>query len=280
MSKTTDRAVRKAKRFARRVISVYRSGLYAYPKNVQCNVCGWTGRGFLSDGWHEGVNCPNCNMSVRHRLLFAAFQNIDELSIEKLIRGKTILHFAPEERIAQDYKRQAGTYITADFLRTDCDLQVDMSDMPEVGNDKFDAVIALDVLEHVPDYQRALEEIHRVLSPGGFAILAVPQKDNLLVTYEDPSIVTEEDRVKHFGQRDHLRIFGEDFPSIIEGKGFVVSVVDESSFSEGVQKRNVLSPPAISNHPLATNHRKAFFCKKASQPSAITKRHATVQSSI
>lgn len=50
-------------------------------------------------------------------------------------------------------------------------------------------VIAFDVLEHVPDYQKALQEVHRVLSPGGYAIFTVPQKDNLLVTFEDPSIV-------------------------------------------------------------------------------------------
>jgi hypothetical protein len=75
--------------------------------------------------------------------------------------------------------------------------------------------------------------------------------------------VHEEDRAKHFGQRDHLRTFGEDFPSVIEGKGFVVSVVDECSFSESVQKRNVLFSPAISNHPFAANHRRAFFVKEA-----------------
>ena len=217
----------------------------------------------MSDGWHERVNCPKCNLGIRHRLLFAAYQSIDELSSDRLIRGKTILHFGPEEILAKYYRRRAAIYFTADFLRKDCDLQLDMSNMPQIENEKFDAVIALDVLEHVLDYQRALEEIHRVLSPGGFAILTVPQKDNLLVTYEDPSIVTEEDRIEHFGQCDHLRIFGNDFPATLEGNGFVVSVVDESCFSEDMQKRYVLFPPAISKRPLATNRRKAYFCKKA-----------------
>lgn len=280
MSKASKRAVKRAKRLARRVICICRAAVNSYPKNVECNVCGWTGRAFLSDSWHEGVGCPNCNMCIRHRLIFAAFQNIDELSIRKLIRGKSVLHFAPEDRIAKIYKKEAASYVSADFLQPDCDLELDMCDMRQVGNEKFDAVIALDVLEHVPDYRKALEEIHRVLSPGGFAILTVPQKDNLPVTYEDPSIVTEEDRIKHFGQRDHLRIFGEDFVSVIEGKGFLVSAVDESSFSEDVQKRNVLFPPELSSHPLATNHRKAFFCRKASPPSAMAERQATAWSSV
>jgi SAM-dependent methyltransferase len=212
-------------------------------------------------------------MGIRHRLLFAALEGIDNLSSDRLINGKRILHFAPEEIFAQRYQRKAAAYVTADFSRTGYDLMLDMSNMPQIANEEFDAVIALDVLEHVPDYQRALEEIHRVLSSGGFAILTVPQKDNLLETYEDPSIVTEEDRTEHFGQRDHLRIFGDDFPATLEGKGFDVSVVDESSFSEEIQKKYVLFPPAISKHPLATNHRKAFFCKKASRHSAYTQRH-------
>ena len=38
----------------------------------------------------------------------------------------------------------------------------------------FDAVIATDVLEHIPDDSAAAAEIRRVLRPGGLAILTVP----------------------------------------------------------------------------------------------------------
>ncbi|HJL19831.1 MAG TPA: class I SAM-dependent methyltransferase [Sandaracinaceae bacterium LLY-WYZ-13_1] len=38
----------------------------------------------------------------------------------------------------------------------------------------FDAVLALDVLEHLDDDQRAAREIARVLAPGGVAVVAVP----------------------------------------------------------------------------------------------------------
>jgi hypothetical protein len=92
----------------------------------------------------------------------------------------------------------------------------------------------------------------------------VPQKDNLLTTYEDPTIVSPEDRTKHFGQWDHLRIFGDDFSNIIESKGFTVVAVNESMFSEGIVRRHVLFPPMLSKHPLATNYRKVFFCQKNS----------------
>ncbi|MFC5579297.1 class I SAM-dependent methyltransferase [Lysobacter niabensis] len=37
-----------------------------------------------------------------------------------------------------------------------------------------DAIVSLDVLEHVPDYTRALGEFARVLAPGGTLVLTVP----------------------------------------------------------------------------------------------------------
>ncbi len=42
------------------------------------------------------------------------------------------------------------------------------------ADETFDAVLCLDVLEHVEDDQRALAEMRRVLKPGGLLILFVP----------------------------------------------------------------------------------------------------------
>ena len=43
------------------------------------------------------------------------------------------------------------------------------------ADDTFDVVICSEVLEHIPDYELALEEIQRVLAPGGTFVASVPR---------------------------------------------------------------------------------------------------------
>ncbi|MFZ5802101.1 MAG: methyltransferase domain-containing protein [Candidatus Omnitrophota bacterium] len=234
----------------------------AFPPKVECNLCGWRGRHFLSDAWHRHILCPRCRSEVRHRLFFAALQTTEVFSFGRIFGGKAVLHFAPEALIAAAIRREAGRYVTADLLRNDCDLVLDISGMAQVRDGSFDAVLAFDVLEHVPDFRKALTEIRRILSPDGFGIFTVPQKTGLAVTVEDPAVVTAEERIRHFGQADHLRIFGDDFSGIVESRGFRVTAVDASFFPAAMRKKNVLFPSRPSKHPLATHDRKIFFCRK------------------
>lgn len=44
----------------------------------------------------------------------------------------------------------------------------------DFGRQKFDLILATDVLEHLDDDQGALEKIFDILSPGGFALVTVP----------------------------------------------------------------------------------------------------------
>jgi SAM-dependent methyltransferase len=201
---------------------------------------------------------------VRHRLLFAAVANLPGLGVDALVRGKRVLHFAPEAVIAELFIPHAAKYVTADFLKDGVDLRLDMSDMRGIADGSFDLVIACDVLEHVPDDSAALRELHRVLSTQGWAILTVPQKDRLPTKYEDPAMDTPELREGAFGQDDHLRIYGDDFAGFLEAHGFSVTVADEGSFDAELVRRHVLFPPVLSKHPLATNYRKVFFARKRS----------------
>jgi SAM-dependent methyltransferase len=52
-------------------------------------------------------------------------------------------------------------------------LRCDGTSLP-FGDGAFDKVIAAEILEHVPDDQRAMAEVARVLRPGGVAAVTVP----------------------------------------------------------------------------------------------------------
>jgi SAM-dependent methyltransferase len=54
--------------------------------------------------------------------------------------------------------------------------RLEVGDVTRIGaaSGFYDAVLAMGVLEYLPDYGAALREIHRVLRPGGVAVLTVP----------------------------------------------------------------------------------------------------------
>jgi SAM-dependent methyltransferase len=215
----------------------------------------------MDDSWHEGTICPNCYSDVRHRLLMAALSHLQEFSMEKLVNNKNVLHFAPEPQISAKFQHAARTYVTADFHRPDVDRNLDITRMNSIQDESFDLVVACDVLEHVDD-RVALMELSRILVKGGTAILTVPQKDHADVTYEDDTITTPEARERAFGQSDHLRIYGSDFSDRVRSAGLTVREADSTNFRDDVISRYILAPPKLSSHPLATNYRKIFFCRK------------------
>jgi predicted SAM-dependent methyltransferase len=256
------RGVWRLKRFYRTVRRRLEVTRQKYPYRVQCNVCGWKGRILSSDSWQPYTICPRCRSQVRHRLLLAAVTTLASLGINALVQGKRVLHFAPEIVLSRFFKDGASKYVTADLRRDDVDVTLDMCEMSGVSDSSFDLIIACDVLEHVPDDSAALREIWRVLSTQGWAILTVPQKDDLPTKYEDHAITTPEGRKQAFGQEDHLRIYGDDFGRLLEAHGFTVTVVDERTFDSRMVAEHVLFPPVLSDHPLATNHRKVYFAQK------------------
>lgn len=234
-------------------------------KGTVCNVCGWEGRAFTDDPWHPGTICPVCRSQVRHRMLAAIFdgQSLSpDINEKSLFTGKKILHFAPERQLRERIQKASSEYTTADYDRGDCDLKLDMSDMPQVSADSLDVVIACDVLEHVPSDSSAIGELHRILRSNGIAILTVPQKDSPSSTDEDSVVTDPVERERRFGQKDHVRMYGDDFPERLKSAGFEVRVVSENSFNLDVVEKYVLSPPVKNSNPLATNQRRIYFAKK------------------
>jgi SAM-dependent methyltransferase len=62
-------------------------------------------------------------------------------------------------------------------------LQIDITNNP-LPSGAFDAIVALNVLEHIKDHQRALQEMARLLKPGGLLLVEVPAGPSLYDGYD------------------------------------------------------------------------------------------------
>lgn len=82
-------------------------------------------------------------------------------------------------------------------------------------------ILCSHVLGHVRDANVAMRELNRVLSPSGFALLDAQVNSDLAETYEDWTITTPEGRAAAFGQWDHVRWFGRNYPDLLRAAGFL-----------------------------------------------------------
>ncbi|MBN2214073.1 MAG: methyltransferase domain-containing protein [Bacteroidales bacterium] len=175
-------------------------------------------------GYREQDYCPVCKSTYRHRMVWLYLQ---ELKIRE--NCCTILHIAPEEMIARRLSLMKQLkYVTGDtepdrYRHFTNAIKINITQIP-FNDETFDIIICNHVLEHIPDDRLAMKELYRVLRPEGFALLQVPVSEILEKTYEDPAIQTEEERLKHFGQKDHVRIYGKDYLQRLANTGFEVEV--------------------------------------------------------
>lgn len=162
--------------------------------------------------------CRGCGSRQRHRHLWLYLTRETDL----LSSRQSLLHFAPEPGIAARLRRALEHYTTADLVPGAADVTLDITriDLPTAS---FDVVLCLHVLEHVEDDAAAMRELHRVMRPGGWGILQVPMWGG--ATIEDPSKTSPEERLKTFGQGDHVRLYGRDYLQRLEAAGFEVEVV-------------------------------------------------------
>ena len=175
----------------------------------------------------ENFSCPRCGAHDRERHLLMYF---DRAGMWKRIAGAAVLHFAPERILAARISNaKPARYVKADLFPTAADTTREDISKLSFGDRTFGVVIANHVLEHVADDRAAMKEIFRVLQPGGLAVLQTPYCDKLTRTSEDESIRDDAGRLQAFGQEDHVRLYGRDLFSRLEGAGFVSKVLDHDS---------------------------------------------------
>lgn len=170
--------------------------------------------------------CYVCRSSDRERLVFAYLHYETDFFQRK---DQAVLHLAPEEFLQKEILKHAftnyvcGDFFTAGYAYADFVQHMDVTDLP-LKDASFDWVICNHVLEHVTDDGKAMRELFRILKPGGRAVLQVPYAVDLAVTFEDPTITLPEARTAHYGQFDHVRLYGADYPDRLRAAGFEVKL--------------------------------------------------------
>lgn len=121
------------------------------------------------------------------------------------------------------------------------DVQASIEALPFAAG-SFDVVLCYHVLEHVYNDGLAMQEISRVLSPGGFALVQVPWRRHAPVTDEDPSAPPDE-RARRFGQADHVRFYGADFETRLGDHGLRGTRFEPHDFLSPTLQETLRIPP-------------------------------------
>jgi SAM-dependent methyltransferase len=177
----------------------------------------------------ETYSCSNCGVSDRERL-YALWidQQITKGFFSKATR---VIHFAPEPVLSARLKSlNSFNYKTADIMMEHVDYKVDLLNLP-FEDVSFDFFICSHVLEHVENDDQAIKELYRITKQGGSGILMAPIIVELDKTQEDPSILDEAGRWKHYGQNDHVRLYAhDDYVNKIRSHSFNVKELGVSYF--------------------------------------------------
>ena len=184
-------------------------------------------RKFLPYGYgkqRENALSPSTLSLERHRLMWLFLK--DNTNFFTAAKKLKVLHIAPEQCFLDIFRKQQNlNYVTSDLESPIADVKADICDLPFKENE-FDVVFCNHVLEHISNDTKAMQELYRVLKPGGFGIFQIPQDLSKAITFEDNTITDRKERAKLFGQYDHVRVYGRDYFDKLRSIGFKVDEVD------------------------------------------------------
>lgn len=135
----------------------------------------------------EGLGCPQCKMNGRQRAAMGMLmQKVPDLRARiYLTEQASYVYVWLKKRYLSAMGSEYGiskerVAILGDWLKLQgVDEQISLRDATnlDIESDSLDAIGSFDVLEHIPDYRRALREFARCLKKGGILVLTVPFLD-------------------------------------------------------------------------------------------------------
>lgn len=199
---------------------------------VWCNICGGSWAAFLGPHHTEAATCPRCGAIARDRFLWwCGVTRNDRLRR----RGARILETSP--RLGGDYRammRRFYDYRASDFDggAHRADLEIDLQDIALPAG-SLDVILTPHVLEHVPDTDRALAQLYRVLAPGGAMYLQVPICYGRTAAPATPEF--------HADNTPVFWNFGWDLTDRLRSAGFDATVLVTDAYAR-ILRREVVTP--------------------------------------
>lgn len=198
-------------------LALVRNRIYRGDK-CECSCCGRSFKLFLYSNYMASL-CPFCLSFERYRLLCRYLRDETDFGL-RLMR---VLDIAPMWCF-QEFCRsfESVDYVSIDIESPLAMRHMDIRDL-EFKDDLFDCIICYHVLEHIDDDRKAMDELYRVLKPGGWAVVQVPIFTECTIERRELA----EAEAEHLLKYDcHLRSYGRDFGQRLEAVGFNVEVVD------------------------------------------------------
>lgn len=186
------------------------------PAGPTCAACGYDVAEFLpGPNGRPNARCPRCQALERHRMLLWLMRRHEYL----FQPPARVLDVAPSQSVRNYlWPRLRDDYVSIDLMMEKVSARADLTRLC-FAPDTFDVIVCYHVLEHIPDDASAIAELARVLKPGGLAFIQVPRNPDEM-TAEDPSAPVEE-RIRRFGQDDHVRFYGKDLENRLAAGGLI-----------------------------------------------------------
>ena len=197
----------------------FRSLLYLFykGKKFQCSICEKKLNTFTKTLSNDFL-CPFCGSLQRNRRLWLLLKN------EFLKPNSIVLDFSPSRCLYRKMKKikdidYQSTDLSGDFIAEN---QFDITKI-DVKNESYDLIICYHILEHIENDTLAMSELFRVLKPNSKILIQTPFKEGEI--YENPEIIALKERLKHFGQEDHVRIYSINGLKLrLENAGFLIEI--------------------------------------------------------
>lgn len=208
-------------------------------RSRECPVCRWQGRRFRTYVAPEDIVpnciCPRCGSFDRQRHL--AFGMREELAGKSPV-PRTLLGLSLSPAMNYLIAHEGlGRCFRSDYDRADRRHEPDViADLrcAGFGAGSFDWIVCSHVLDYIPEFDAAVDELVRVLHPGGQAWIQVAYQKGLARSER----LTRDPR--DFDA--HAWRFGDDFTSLLRRPAWDVTAVSATTLDPQVRRRHGIHP--------------------------------------